>query len=105
VTPPVVLPPGAEPELFDTRFARQVVGFVFRGIRRHRFLAFASFVFIMGLGIAAAVLRQSSPSRKLRITHVPLERDASMTARCEMLLSGGTAISESMSLARRDFKK
>jgi hypothetical protein len=56
VTPPVVLPPGAEPELFDTRFARQVVGFVFRGIRRHRFLAFASFVFIMGLGIAAAVL-------------------------------------------------
>jgi uncharacterized protein involved in exopolysaccharide biosynthesis len=48
--------PPAEPQLFDTRFARQVVGFVFRGVRRHRFLSFFSFVVVLGLGIAAAVL-------------------------------------------------
>jgi len=46
----------AEPQLFDTAFARQVVGFVFRGVRRHWLLAIASFVAIAGFGVAAAVL-------------------------------------------------
>lgn len=45
-----------EPQLFDTRFGRQVVGFVFRGVRRHRLLAFFVFVLVLGLGLAAAVL-------------------------------------------------
>lgn len=59
MTQPAAVPPNApatEPELFDTRFARQVVGFVFRGVRRHRLLALATFGAIVGLGIAAAVL-------------------------------------------------
>ena len=54
--------------------------------------------------MAAAVLRQSSPSRKLRITQVPLDREASRTARWEMLLSGGTPISVSMRAARLDLR-
>lgn len=49
-------PASTEPQLFDTRFGRQVVGFVFRGVRRHRLLAFATFVVVLGLGLAAAVL-------------------------------------------------
>ncbi|MFZ5446246.1 MAG: hypothetical protein ACOZQL_40035 [Myxococcota bacterium] len=44
-----------EPELFDTKFGRQLVGFVFRGVRRHRLLALSAFLAVMGLGALAAV--------------------------------------------------
>ena len=36
VSDPRPVPRGTEPELFDTRSIRQVLGFVFRGVRRHR---------------------------------------------------------------------
>lgn len=48
--------PGAEPELFDTQLIRQVIGFVFRGVRRHRALSLLAFVGLFGLGVLAAVL-------------------------------------------------
>ncbi len=48
--------PGTEPELFDTLLLRQTVGFVFRGVRRHRVLSAAVFVTVIALGVAAAVL-------------------------------------------------
>ena len=47
---------GSEPELFDTVLLRQVVGFVFRGVRRHRVLSASVFLTILALGAAAAVL-------------------------------------------------
>lgn len=49
-------PVATEPQLFDTRFGRQVVGFVLRGVRRHRLLSFFAFVFVLGVGVAAAML-------------------------------------------------
>lgn len=48
--------PGTEPELFDTVLLRQMVGFVFRGVRRHRILSAAVFLSTLALGAAAAVL-------------------------------------------------
>lgn len=45
-----------EPELFDTTWLRHVVGFMARGVRRHRGLAAATFVVVAGLGVLAAVL-------------------------------------------------
>ena len=53
---PKPLPPGTEPELFDTQLLRQMVGFVFRGVRRHRFLAALSFLVMVLLGSVAAVV-------------------------------------------------
>ncbi|MDP2275804.1 MAG: hypothetical protein Q8N23_03105 [Archangium sp.] len=53
---PKPLPPGTEPELFDTQLLRQLVGFVFRGVRRHRFLAALSFLIMVLLGSVAAVV-------------------------------------------------
>ena len=48
--------PGTEPELFDTVLLRQVIGFVFRGVRRHRILSASVFLSMLALGAAAAVL-------------------------------------------------
>ncbi len=48
--------PDLEPELFDTTWLRQVVGFVARGIGRHRGLAGGTFLAVAGLGIALALL-------------------------------------------------
>jgi uncharacterized protein involved in exopolysaccharide biosynthesis len=48
--------PAPEPELFDTKLIRQVIGFVFRGVRRNRLLALITFAVIMGLGVVVAVL-------------------------------------------------
>ena len=50
------VPAGSEPELFDTELIRQVVGFVFRGVRRHRVLSGLSFVCVLVFGVLAAVL-------------------------------------------------
>ena len=50
------LSPGTEPELFDTELIRQVVGFVFRGVRRHRSLSALTLVSVLILGVLAAVL-------------------------------------------------
>ncbi len=47
---------GPEPELFDTLLLRQMTGFVFRGVRRHRLLAALCFVSLVSLGVLAAVL-------------------------------------------------
>jgi uncharacterized protein involved in exopolysaccharide biosynthesis len=49
-----------EPELFDTTWLRQVVGFMARGVRRHRGLSVATFVVVAGLGVLAAVLMPRS---------------------------------------------
>ncbi len=49
-------PTAAEPELFDTQLIRQVVGFIFRGVGRHRVLAGALLSTIVVLGVLAAVL-------------------------------------------------
>src|SRR5579885_1463242 len=54
--------------------------------------------------IAATVQRQSSLGRNPLMTQVPLLRDASITARCEMLLSPGTSISAWIVGARRIFQ-
>ncbi|MCU0696089.1 MAG: hypothetical protein MUC96_06145 [Myxococcaceae bacterium] len=43
-------------ELFDYALIRDVVGFVFRGIRRHRVLAAVSFVGVFALGAAGSAL-------------------------------------------------
>ena len=48
--------PGAEPELFDTELIRKVVGFVFRGVRRHRALSALVFMGVLMVGVLAAVL-------------------------------------------------
>lgn len=48
--------PAAEPDLFDTQLLRQAVGFVFRGVRRHRVLALLTFAALLGLGVLAAAL-------------------------------------------------
>ena len=48
------IPPN-EPELFDTQLIRQMVGFVFRGVRRHRVLALGSFLSLALLGVLAGV--------------------------------------------------
>ena len=53
---PKPLPPGTEPELFDTQLLRQMVGFVFRGVRRHRFLSALSFLIMVLVGAVAAVV-------------------------------------------------
>lgn len=45
-----------EPELFDTRWVRHVVGFIARGVGRHRGLAGGTFVVVAALGVLAAVL-------------------------------------------------
>src|SRR5205823_1106490 len=50
--------------------------------------------------MACTVRRQSSLGRKPRRTQTPLVNPPRMTARCEMLLSPGTAISASMRGAR-----
>src|SRR2546421_12547041 len=50
--------------------------------------------------IACTVRRQSSLGRKPRRTQTPLVNAPIITARCEMLLSPGTAISASMRGAR-----
>lgn len=57
------LPPGtapapapAEPELFDTQLVRQVTGFIFRGVGRHRLLSVLSCLLVLTLGLSAAVL-------------------------------------------------
>lgn len=49
-------PPGTEPELFDTEHIRQLIGFVFRGVRRHRALSSLAFVGVLMFGVVAAVL-------------------------------------------------
>lgn len=49
-------PAGNEPELFDTQLIRQVLGFVFRGVRRHRVLSAVSFLGVLMFGVLAAVL-------------------------------------------------
>lgn len=49
---PVAAP---EPELFDTQLIRNVVGFVFRGIGRHRVLALCGFLGMVGFGALAGV--------------------------------------------------
>lgn len=49
-------PAGAEPELFDTRLIRQVLGFIFRGVKRHRALSALTFLGVLTLGVIAAVL-------------------------------------------------
>ena len=54
--------------------------------------------------MAFAVLRQSSPSRKLVIVQRPLEIAERRIARCEMLLSPGTVSSVSIAGARRTFR-
>jgi uncharacterized protein involved in exopolysaccharide biosynthesis len=48
--------PAAEPDLFDTQLLRQSIGFVFRGVRRHRVLALLTFAALLSLGVLAAVL-------------------------------------------------
>ena len=53
--------------------------------------------------IAATVHRQSSLGRNPRMTHGPLLIAASITARCEMLLSPGTINSVWSAGARRTF--
>ena len=50
--------------------------------------------------IAFTVCMQSSLGRNPRSVHTPLERAATITARCEMLLSPGTLISRSIRGAR-----
>ena len=50
--------------------------------------------------IALTVCMQSSLGRKPRNVHVPLDKAAIITARCEMLLSPGTVISISIRGAR-----
>src|ERR1041385_6427269 len=50
--------------------------------------------------IALTVCMQSSLGRNPRSVHTPLERAATITARCEMLLSPGTVISRSIRDAR-----
>jgi uncharacterized protein involved in exopolysaccharide biosynthesis len=46
----------SEPQLFDTQFASKILGFVFRGVRRHRVMSFGAFFLVLGLGVALAVL-------------------------------------------------
>ncbi len=43
-------------DLFDYQHLRNVLGFVFRGVRRHRLLAAATFMLVAAVGVAAAVL-------------------------------------------------
>ena len=40
-------------DLFDYEFIRNVVGFIFRGVRRHRWLSLATFALVAGLGLTA----------------------------------------------------
>jgi uncharacterized protein involved in exopolysaccharide biosynthesis len=47
--------PAPEPELFDTQLIRNMVGFVFRGIRRHRLLSLVGFLAMGVLGALAFV--------------------------------------------------
>jgi uncharacterized protein involved in exopolysaccharide biosynthesis len=48
--------PASEPDLFDYVLVRHVVGFVFRGVRRHRGLSFFTFCVVAALGGALIVL-------------------------------------------------
>ena len=50
--------------------------------------------------MAFTVCMQSSPGRNPRRVHTPLDKAAMITARCEILLSPGTAISRSIRGAR-----
>ena len=43
-------------DLFDYTLIRNVIGFVFRGVRRHRLLSLAVFTFVLGLGSVAVML-------------------------------------------------
>lgn len=43
-------------DLFDYQHLRNLLGFVVRGIRRHRWLTVSCFIIVMGLGSAVAVL-------------------------------------------------
>src|SRR4030095_219933 len=61
-------------------------------------------IWIPSARIAATVQRQSSLGRNPRMTQVPLLMDASITERCEMLLSPGTVSSVCMGGARRTFQ-
>src|SRR4030095_12898528 len=79
--------------------------------RNTRFLPWTMRVVGSGLSIsvpsariAAMVHRQSSLGRKPRSTQGPLLMAASITARCEMLLSPGTVISARIVGARRIFQ-
>lgn len=46
----------AELDLFDYALLRNLVGFVFGGVRRHRVLAAVSFLIVLGIGVAATML-------------------------------------------------
>lgn len=59
--------PAQEPELFDTKLGRQIIGFVFRGVRRHRLLSLAAFLGVMALGVAAAVFLPRSYHAEARL--------------------------------------
>jgi uncharacterized protein involved in exopolysaccharide biosynthesis len=51
--------PGAKEEsldLFDYQLIRNVIGFVFRGVRRHRLLAIAAFTVLAVVGVVASTL-------------------------------------------------
>lgn len=44
------------PSLFDYALVRDLVGFVFRGVRRHRILTFLAFVLTLGAGVGATMV-------------------------------------------------
>lgn len=48
-------PQSAELDLFDYAYLRSLVGFVLRGVRRHRLLSIASFAIVLGLGLTVTV--------------------------------------------------
>lgn len=61
MTPGPELPPAPQQgqrdlDLFDYEHIRNVIGFVLRGMRRHRFLTVLAFVAVFGLGITGTVL-------------------------------------------------
>jgi uncharacterized protein involved in exopolysaccharide biosynthesis len=55
VKPPKPIELATEPELFDTQLLRQVVGFVFRGIGRHRLLSIFGLLSVVLLGVIATL--------------------------------------------------
>lgn len=59
--------PSTEPQLFDTELIQRVVGFVFRGVRRHRLLSLGTFLGVLAIGVAAAILLPRSYHAESRL--------------------------------------
>lgn len=51
-----VTPEVTDDDLFDYRLIRDMIGFVFRGVRRHRVRSALTFIAVLGIGVGAAML-------------------------------------------------